>query len=257
MAEADSGFNLAGAGSLLSGLASFGGLFGGGGLSARKAAALEFEYNKQVMQNQLQWRAADAEKAGISKHYAMGAPAATFSANIQGGGDSLGSRISQAGQGIQRAAEGYTDSKTRAITTAQQIEMNALDIKNKEIEVAKNASDLAIKQSGATIPLNSNTVIPGQGNAVVNPSEMTAAMRTAPGSEFSPPAPSTKDFIDSNGFVVSYPSKDAKNAIEDNIIYEMDHFYRNRILPALAPAGDWLLRQKTNRNRRIYNYGRW
>lgn len=214
--------DLASIGAVLQGAGALGSLFGGS--SGRKEAALQAQYNREVMQNQLQWRAEDAKKAGIHPLYAMGAPSVSFSPSVVGG-DSLGDKLVRMGQNVGRAVEAYSDAKTRAITTQQQIKMNELDIKNKEIEVAKNASDLAVKRTGATVPINSNTIIDGQGNAI--------------GVSNRVPLPATTKYVSRTGSIEHYPSQEVAEAIEDNPIYQIEHFYRNRIAPFMHDALDY------------------
>lgn len=68
-----------------------------------KAADKSWKRNKKVLQNQVQWRVADAVKAGLHPLAALGmSPASGPSTMI---GSSLGGSLSAAGQNIGRAAE--------------------------------------------------------------------------------------------------------------------------------------------------------
>lgn len=209
-----------------------GGIFGGG-LSERKQMALQAQYNREVMQNQLQWRATDAEKAGISKVFAMGAPATSFapSSNFTGG-DKFFSAASSAGHGIARAAEAYSDSKQRKVLFDQESRMNELKIKNAEIANATAASDLALRSSAKTIPVNDSRdmLIDGQGDVLKKPSEYTSSRSGNHSMEAARPAPAVKEFINADGSISRWPSKDAKASIEDSM-YEWEHMYRNRFVP--------------------------
>lgn len=218
--------DLAGAGALLSGLSSFGGLFGGG-LSERKQMALQAQYNREVMQNQIQWRAEDARKAGVHPLYAMGAPAVSFSPQSIGT-ESTASKISTMGQNIGRAAMAYSDSKMRAITDAQQIKSNELDIKAKEIALAKSASDLAISRTGATVPLNSDTLIPGQGNSSIIPSKSVASRLYGVESNMTPGA---KFITMPDGGVMPIPGNEINMDADGPYAYE--NYIRNRIVAPL------------------------
>lgn len=226
---------LIGAGSQL--LSSIGGLFSGGGLSPRKAAALEAQYNREVMQNQIQWKVEDAKKAGIHPLAAIGAPTVSYSPTVIGDTSTPASRLSDASAGISRAATAYSDSQMRAKLADQEYRMNELKIKDAELSVAKSASELALQQSGSTVPIqNPNSlVIPGQGNSVkYNPSELIHTRPGDPSMEAAPPAPYVKEFITPDGDVISLPSQDAKNAIEDVLPYELEHMYRTRIAPGFS-----------------------
>lgn len=224
-------FDFAGAGSFLSGLSSLGGLFGGGGLSARKSAALEAQYNREVMQNQIQWRTADAKAAGVHPIYALGAPAVSFAPSVAGGNDSAVQRISEAGQGISRAAQAFSDSKQRRILFDQEVRMNDLKIKDAEIALQKSASDMAMARTGATVPMN------GSGAGIlVKPSETTFTRKGDRSLERAGPAPAVKEFVNRDGSVTIWPSADAKQAIEDSM-YEWEHMYRNRFVPFWKQKG--------------------
>lgn len=228
-------------GDFLSGAGAFGSLFGGRGLSERKQMALQAQYNREVMQNQLQWRAADAEKAGISKVFAMGAPATSFAPSSNFNGGNIFDNMSAMGQGINRAVDAYSGRKERAILFEQERKMNDLKIKNAEISNALAASDLATRRTGSTVPINSNgsLLIEGQGDVSRVPSEITASRRPGIHTEAAGPAPAVKEFVNRDGTVSIWPSKDAKNSIEDSV-YEWEHMYRNRFIPW---ASDWIARK--------------
>lgn len=238
--------DFSGIGSILSGASALGGLFGGGGLSDRKSMALQYEYqtraNKEVLQNQLQWKTQDAKAAGIHPLYAIGAPSVSFSPSFSGigsgGGDSAMSRISQAGQGISRAVNAYADGPMRRRIMEQEVEMNDINIKDAQVRLAKNASDLAITQSGATPGLN------GPFTSFV-PSENTHTRRFDSATEANKPAPATKEFYNRDGSITVWPSKDAKAATEDSM-YEWEHAYRNRFVPYWRSQGDSVRRAWNN-----------
>jgi hypothetical protein len=215
-----------------SALSAISSVFGGGGLSERKAAALEFDYQKRLAEERPAWLVEGAKRAGISPLVAMGMQPTNAPAVQAFGKDNFFSKVGEMGQGISRAAEAYSDSKQRASLFEQESRMNELKIKNAEIQNAMAASDLALRRTGKTVPINdtSSQLIAGQGDVQKNPSEYTASRRGNPSLEAAPPAPAVKEFIMSDGTRVLWPSKDAKNAIEDSP-YEYEHMYRNRILP--------------------------
>jgi len=69
----------------------------------QKAAKKSWKQQKKVLQNQVQWRVADAVKAGLHPLAALGVnPASGPSAQV---GSGLGSALSSMGQNIGRAAE--------------------------------------------------------------------------------------------------------------------------------------------------------
>lgn len=251
-------FSVAGAqagGSLLSGIASVGGLFGGGGLSERKQMALQAQYNREVMQNQLQWRAEDAKKAGISKQYAMGAPAASFAPSSTFNNDNFFDKVQSMGAGISRAADAYADSKQRNIMFDQERRLNELKIQNAEIANATAASDLAVRRTGVPPAYNSDRDlhIPGQGNVLKTPSRQPSHNPSNRGLEAGVP-PAVKAFVNLDGSTTMLPSPEAAEAMEDNFVYQLEHFLRNRVIAPLT----WGLGRAADRtNPRYYKNGRY
>lgn len=105
---------------------------------------------KNILQNQLQWKAADAEKAGISKYFAMGAPTANFAPSSVGGDFSdFGKSIDKAIPG-QGGAGATTTGKVTGISSAiAAAQLDGLKIDN-DIKRAELASKTAIAtQPGA------------------------------------------------------------------------------------------------------------
>lgn len=209
---------------VIPGVSAVAGLFGGGDISSRAAAANDAAYNREVMQNQVQWKVEDAKKAGVHPLYALGAPSVSWSPSTAGGGPSTIQRVADAGQGIARAASAYGDSNMRRKLFEQEVRMNELKIKDAEISLAKNASVGAMNTSGATVPINSSDShsIPGQGNAIGVSNRI--------------PLPASTKYVSRTGSVEHYPSKEVAEAIEDNMLYQAEHFYRNRIAPFMHDA---------------------
>lgn len=96
-------------------------LLGGwlGQKSQDENAANNIKYQKQFAKNSIQWRAADALKAGIHPIYALGASGSSFSPVSVG--DSMGPAIAAAGNDIGRAVatgmspEGQVSAKMTAL----------------------------------------------------------------------------------------------------------------------------------------------
>lgn len=120
----------------------------------------EYKRQKEFAQNALQWRAEDAEKAGISKRFAMGAPAISYSPSSVGFGDfsGLGKAIDSGIQG-QGGAGSTTGGKTAGITASiAQAQLDGLRIDN-DIKRAELASKLNIAtQPGAGGLLDRDTI---------------------------------------------------------------------------------------------------
>lgn len=224
--------DFAGIGSVLSGLSGFGSLFGGsGGLSARKSAALEAAYAREFAQNQIQWKVQDAKNAGVHPLYALGAPAVSFSPSFGGAEPkrNVMRDLSEAGAGISRAAGAFADSKQRAILFDQETRLNELKIKDAEIAVQKNASDLVMSRTGQVPAIDGSRIL-------LKPSEVTHSRGDDHALEAGRPAPATKQFVNRDGTVSVWPSADAKQSIEDSL-YELEHMYRNRIAPYFQSHG--------------------
>lgn len=125
-------------GSILGAVGSIaGGLLGND--SAKKAAKQNYKHQKEFAQNSLQWKAEDAQKAGISKVFAMGAPTASFTPSSVGGNfDFLGG----AGQNIGRAmaaGAGPGGGSTAVTKAAQAVQLEGMQLDN-EFKRAQIAS---------------------------------------------------------------------------------------------------------------------
>lgn len=90
-----------GAAGIGAGTSFIGGLFGSS--SNRKMAERAERFNREVLQNAIQWRVDDARKAGLHPLFALGANVATSGGNPQFIGDPLGPSIAEAGQDISNA----------------------------------------------------------------------------------------------------------------------------------------------------------
>lgn len=107
----------------------------------QKAADKSYKFQKKVLQNQVQWRVADAVKAGLHPLAALGVnPASGPSSMI---GSSLGSSISNMGQNISRAAEAYLTPQDKiaarsALLNLEQQQAN-IDLTRSQIAGAQKA----------------------------------------------------------------------------------------------------------------------
>lgn len=171
----------------------FGSLIGAGanllgGLLGQNSAKDTADANRAAQydfaQNQLTWKAADARnaetKSGINPLALLGASTSSFS-NIVGD-NSLGSGVASAGQDLGRAANALTTKSTRL----QQL--------NEDLVTAQIAN------------VNSDTV---KNQAAA--SQMARRVPATPGV----PAPLFQKFSDGHGGVVTLPSKDASQAMQN------------------------------------------
>lgn len=222
----------AGIGSDLVGIGSA--LFGGGGSEKRwsnhwNRVGMEMQYD--FAKNGLQWRADDAAKAGISKYAALGAasPSASPSFAISSG---KGSR----GQDVARATGAALDRFARREQVGMEKEMAAAQLRNTKLQGDLLASQIAKMTQPGTPPASPSAT------ELINPSERTSALRGDASVETGQPAPASKNFVNADGSISRWPSKEAKAAVEDSM-YEWEHMYRNRMIP-------WLLDQWDKRPRR-------
>lgn len=225
-------------GDIASGIGAISGLFGGGGgLSPRKAAALQYEYQARILQNQLQWRVQDAKAAGIHPLYAIGAPTVSFSPSVVGGEDpSFSDRLQNMGAGVSRAAAAFKSSPERALTT----KMAALQVENQELQNTRLKSEIVLMNQPGTPPGFGNPqVVAGSGDSGVaqyNPSEIISRHPSNPGNVAGNPKPSAMVVQNLDGSTVILPSPDVTEALEAGgevlgLLYGSEQFYHNRIAP--------------------------
>lgn len=154
-------------GSLISaGSSILGGILGAN--SAKKQREQEYRRQVQFAQNGIQWKAADAEKAGISKLYALGANTTSYQPQSVGGSDY---GLSRAGQDIGRAISATQSRGSRAAKLGleiQQAQLDGLRVDNdiKRAELASKARTAAQPGSPPAYPgFETRPHIPGQGEA--------------------------------------------------------------------------------------------
>jgi len=96
---------IVGASAIQAGGSLLGGLFGN--KSAKKQAKQDYRRQKEFAQNTIQWKVADAKKAGLHPLYALGASGSFTPSNLAGG-YGTGDAIRDAAGAV---AEGYAQSK--------------------------------------------------------------------------------------------------------------------------------------------------
>lgn len=210
--------------------------------AAANQARANYEHQKEFAQNSISWKAADAARSGIHPLYALGASTTSFSPVSVGhvGGSPIGEALSSIGQDVTRsaAANRSVTDRVSAVTTAQQVASGNLTLENMKLQNELLKQRVATMQGAQIGPGGpeeaANLMIPGQGQtAGINPEPMKIAPAgSAPSGE----AGSITDIgwaRTSTGWA-PVPSKDVKERIEDNIIQEGLHAYRNNLLPSLG-----------------------
>lgn len=206
------------------------------------------ELQREFAQNGVRWKVADAHAAGIDPLVALGAQTHSFAPQSIGAAPdtSWGDSLSNMGQDVSRAVAAGKTTEERAVQ-ALQVQGMKLDLEGKALDNQIRASQLnKLKSVGPAIPSNlpsgaSGTLIPGQANAyVTKPAEITASSPDNLARQAGAGASYGLVRNDDNSFSV-VPSKDVKEAIEDNLIQETLWSIRNQLLPAgkglKAPPG--------------------
>lgn len=122
---------------------------------ANNVNLLNYKQAKEFAQNQLQWRVADAKKAGL--HPLVGVGASLYqSAPTAVGGDSsgLGNGLAEMGQNISRAVDASMNYKQRQENEMKQQQLMDLQILAKKQEIAESHSRQNLNDAQANRVLN-------------------------------------------------------------------------------------------------------
>lgn len=221
-------------GSLISaGSSLLGGLLGAN--SAKKAAEQQYRQQKEFAQQGIQWKVADAKKAGIHPLYALGANTTSY-APVSVGNVNPASGLAEAGQDISRAldvtrsASGKMDAFTQ---TAQSLQLRRMGLENELL-----ASQIAKTRQGSNPPLptaGDRMLIEGQGDSpLVKTSPMARQSVSAGAPSQEAGAVSEMGYLRTPTGWAAVMSKDAKDRTEDDIGAELAWSVRNRLFPSLG-----------------------
>lgn len=201
--------------------------------SSEKSAKQNIKLQKEFAQNSIQWKTADAKKAGIHPLAALGAQTHSFSP-VSVGSDYTG--LAQAGQDLGRAIDATRTKPARL--DAHTGEIQRLTVQRMGLENELLASKIAkVKQAGSPPPMptgNPNAdLIPGQGDS---PGIEDKAMErqgwsnTDPGREAGAISDTgyTRSTVDYGGYA-PVMSKDAKDRLDDDTPGVWAWNLRNRI----------------------------
>lgn len=218
------------------------GLFGLGGSLISSSANSEAGSNNAALQREfaqhgIRWKVEDAKAAGINPLFALGAPFAQ-AAPAYVGDTSMGSAVAGFGQDISRAID-----STRTTGERNQARMDALTLENAGLQNDVLRSQLAKLNSSQVGPAFPGTpgLIDGQGNSGiidVTPSRVVTGAVGAPSRQPGVLAEYQLGAPRSNGSQPLYPSKDAKERIEDDIVGEVIWALQNRLVPERHPDPD-------------------
>ncbi|AXQ65684.1 MAG: DNA pilot protein [Microviridae sp.] len=133
-----------------------------GGLASQRLASnqaayvssMNYKQAKEFAKNQIQWRVADAKKAGIHPLAALGASLYQSAPTAVGADTSaLGNGLSEMGQNLSRAFDAY---QTRSDRIREQQKMDRLNDLRMSLELKKY--DLDLQESQSRIALNNAKV---------------------------------------------------------------------------------------------------
>lgn len=189
----------------------------------------------------IQWKAADARKAGLHPLFAMGASTTSFSPLAIGTPQSegMGSALSDAGQDISRAISATSTNTGRA--TAYTEAAQKLSLENASLQNQKLASEIAKLNANANPAppsVNQRYLVEGQGSTALTdlikdkPMERTPSDPLTPSSE--PGAIPDVGYARTQTGHAPVPSKDVKERIEDSFLQELMWAVRNQLLPSLG-----------------------
>lgn len=224
----------------------FGGdLIGGymGGQAAKSAARQNYRAQKEFAQNGIQWKVADAQKAGIHPLYALGAQTSSFSPSFVGD-NSFGTGIAEAGQDLGRAIDAARspDQKTAAVQkTIQDLSITRMGLEN-DLLAAQIAKVRQAGQPPGIPSVNQSYLVDGQaptaqGTITVKPLEQTASSPGAPFQEAG--AINELGYAKTPTGWAPVMSNDVVQRLEDDAIGTFSWNLRNRILPTIGANKDF------------------
>jgi hypothetical protein len=235
----------------VSGLISAIGSIGGGLLSKMGSAdsnaatsadhAANRALQKEFAQSGIQWKVADAKKAGIHPLYALGANTTSYSGTAGGylnENQGLGQSLSQAGQDIGRAVTAAQNRKQRALSLALAEENVANAKLNNDILRTKLASDKA-RLANINPPMDDIEVKPSV--QVTNaPGRLDIEAATSP---------ETKFYRTHEGVTPVY-SEGITEGMEENPFAKVGWGWRNYVQPlwdkSRRPPKSWLPKGATH-----------
>lgn len=147
---------------VLPALIAAGAALAGGMLSSKSqsdANKANIKYQKQFAQEGIQWRVADAEKAGIHPLYALGAQTTSFSPSVVGD-TSMGNALAAAGDNIGRAIAAKSTADELLPVKALTLERMGLENELLRTQIRQ------LSAAGTPPPMNNNPA--GDGDIVVN-----------------------------------------------------------------------------------------
>lgn len=188
---------------------------------------------KEFAQNSISWKAADAERAGISKVFAVGAPATSYSpVSIGSAGSDLGNAANKAASAI--SGQGGPGSTTTGKVSGLSAEIQAAQLDGLKVDNAIKRAELASKVSIATQPgaghvMDRDTV---QGPEGVKFEKKIAPAGNEPQKEFGT-SPEVSMYRTKHGYAPQIPQQ-LQEAFESDMLSRWQWNLRNKILPGMG-----------------------
>lgn len=210
-----------------------------GGSSASRQSSLDRQTQHAMMKEGIQWRVADAKKAGVHPLYALGAQGFSYSPSASYAGDYGAGSFAQAGQDIQRARQAALTNRERraemarlSIDRAVQNEREGV-LFEQQVERNNLENQLLASRIGR---LNSPGTPPGfpDGRAPPGAVETHPAQRSAAGiGSESREAGAIRDFgysITPRGLAI-VPSESMADRADDFFFQDWGWGIRNNLMP--------------------------
>lgn len=201
-----------------------------GGLFARDQQKRQEKLQREFAQNSIQWRAKDAERAGVSKLVGLGAPTMSYNPVSTGDGG-----LAQAGQDFGRAAEAYATpvQKQGALSTElARTQLEGLKIDN-DIKRAELLSKVTVRNQPGQPPTiidgDVTPAIPGQGNSGVELKREVVPSGAVPSKSYGT-SPEVDMYRTTQGWAPLVPA-DLGEAMESMPLAKWQWAIRNQLLP--------------------------
>lgn len=236
------------------------------------------ELQREFAQSGIQWKVADAKKAGIHPIYALGGSTASYTPSaISLSTPDIGSGLATAGQDIGRAIGATATQQQRDTAYTVATQKLSLERAGLENELLKSQIARARQTPNPPMPAASQSgnafLIDGQGQTAGAAFKDQADKRIPSGHMPNAEGGAIPDigYARTQTGWAPIPGKDVKERIEDNLIQEGLHAFRNNVLPSVginrtppfpAPEGKyWFfdpIRQEyqlADANRKAWSFG--
>jgi len=207
-----------------------------GGFMGSKEKDKDRQMQKEFAQSGIQWKVADAKKAGVHPLYALGAQTSSF-APVSVGSSDLSTGIASAGQDIARAVHATSPAQTRIDAYDSAVRALTLDKAGLEndllrSQIAKINATLTPAMPTAT----SRYLIDGQGSTALVDDTPLRRVAAAPEAAWSEPGAITDVGFarTANGGLAPVMSGDVKQRLEEDPVGMLFWNVRNRLMPTLG-----------------------